>query len=407
MADFAGYEMPLWYPAGPKEEHLAVLTKVGVFDTCHMAVILISGSGALDLLQRCFTKDLERCIGKRNAPMSPGKCTYGAFLDDRGEVIDDSIIGQLGPDLYMAVVNAGMGGDVSSHLKQNRNGRVVEIIDLTDQVGKIDVQGMMAAPVVQKLMANPDHVFDRLPYFSFKGHFDPKSECADAVRLRDGTPILLSRTGYTGEFGFEIFVASDHTVELWQEIIEAGETSGIQPCGLAARDSLRAGAVLPLSHQDIGSWPFINHPWPFALPYNTERTGFTKDFIGKSALEQVTSPEYTYAFAGYDVRKVPVHEGNPVVLDLAGHEIGVILTCVSDMSIGRHNNKIYSVLSPDKPEGFIPLGLSCGFIKIRRPLAPGDIVLLKNGKREIKGEIVQDIRPDRTARAPLNVMLQA
>ena len=92
----------------------------------------------------------------------------------------------------------------------------------------------------------------KIPYFSFKGHFNATSPLADTVRLTDGTPILLSRTGYTGEFGFEIFVSPDHTVKLWEMILDAGSDCELVPCGLAARDSLRGGAVLPLSHQDIG-----------------------------------------------------------------------------------------------------------------------------------------------------------
>lgn len=407
MADFGGYEMPLWYTTGPREEHLAVLRKVGIFDTSHMAVILISGSGAFDLLQVCFTKDLQRCIGKSNSPLSPGNCTYGAFLNDYGEVIDDSIVYQIGPDLYMAIVNAGMGDPVSKHLRAHGGVRAVEITDLTDQLGKIDVQGPLAALVVQKILAKPQEVLEGMPYFNFKGYFDAKSPYADAVRLVDGTPIMLSRTGYTGEFGFEIFVASEGNVKLWNMVLEAGKEFDIQPCGLAARDSLRTGATLPLSHQDIGDWPFINNPWPFTLPYKAHQTGFTKDFIGRTALERATSSEYTYPFAGYDVRKVEVHNGKAVVLDEGSNEIGVVLTCVTDMGIGRHGGRIYSIASPEKPDGFIPQGLSCGFVKVKTTLSPGDVVSLRDARRAIKVEIVRDIRPDRTARSPMKLMLKS
>lgn len=407
MAGFGGYKMPLWYPAGPREEDLAVLTEVGIFDTSHMAAVLLSGSGAFDLLQLCFTKDLERCIGKNNTPLSPGKCTYGAFLNDRGEVIDDSIVCHLGPDLYMVVVNAGMGGVVSKHLTRHRGRRAVEITDWTDQLGKVDVQGAGAARIMWKVLEKPDQILEGMKYFNCKGHFDPESLYADAVHLSDGTPIILSRTGFTGEFGFEVFVVAQANVKLWEVILEAGEEIGIQPCGLAARDSLRTGAMLPLSHQDIGSWPFINNPWPFTLPYNADRTSFTKDFIGRSALEGLTFPEYTYAFVGYDVRKVAVGEDNPLVLDRKNHQIGIVLSCVSEMAIGRHGDRIYSINSPDKPEGFVPRGLSCGFIKVRTELAPGEVVLLKDARREVEVEIVPDIRPDRTARSPMDLMLQS
>ena len=137
------------------------------------------------------------------------------------------------------------------------------------------------------------------------------------LRLDDGTPILLSRTGYTGEFGFEIFLAPDKLQILWLRLLEAGHAHGIDPCGLAARDSLRAGAVLPLSHQDIGHWPFINHPWPFALPYTADQSAFTKDFMGRNALEAASDADYTHAFVGMDLRKINAGEGSRV-LDAEG-----------------------------------------------------------------------------------------
>ena len=158
----------------------------------------------------------------------------------------------------------------------------------------MDIQGPLAAKILGRVLADAQAVFAGMPYFSFKGHFDDASPMADAVRLDDGTPILLSRTGYTGEFGFEIFLEPDKIRHLWQRLLVAGESYGIRPCGLAARDSLRAGAVLPLSHQDIGHWPFINHPWPFALPFTADQTGFTKDFIGRTAFQAPEVDGLTY-----------------------------------------------------------------------------------------------------------------
>ena len=185
------------------------------------------------------------------------------------------------------------------------------------------------------------------------------------MQLTDGTPILLSRTGYTGEFGFEIFVSSDHTIKLWDMILDAGSDFEIIPCGLAARDSLRAGAVLPLSHQDIGAWPFINHPWIFALPFNDDQTAFIKSFIGDQALLAGEAPEYTYPFAGSDFRKVSA-EDPAVVLDAEGQEIGRVLTCVTDMGIGRHGDRIYSIASRRQAARSLnPRALCCGFVKVK------------------------------------------
>jgi aminomethyltransferase len=256
---------------------------------------------------------------------------------------------------------------------------------------------------MQKVLQAPDRAFDKLTYFSFKGHFDPASAFAGDARLLDGTPLLLSRSGYTGEVGFEIFVEREHTVRVWDLLMEAGKDLGLVACGLAARDSLRTGAVLPLSHQDIGHWPYIHHPWPFALPYNERGDGFTKAFLGSGALERSADAPHTLTFVGNDLRKIDAHEA--VVRDLDGNEIGTVLTCATDMAIGRHEGKIYSVASPDKPEGLQIKGLCAGFIKVRSRLLPGTVVELKDGKRSLRVVVETDVRPARTARKALTSFL--
>ena len=403
MADFGGYDMPLWY-SSVKDEHLAVLDGAGVFDTSHMAAVTIAGSGAADLLQYCFTNDLDACMGPSKKPLSPGRCVYGAFLDGNGQTIDDAIVFYVAADSYMVVVNAGMGGTVADHLQHNLGGRNASITDLSDRLGKMDIQGPAAAKILGGVLVDPQTVFTGMPYFSFKGHFDSASPLADAVRLDDGTPILLSRTGYTGEFGFEIFLAPDKIQRLWERLLEAGRSYDIKPCGLAARDSLRAGAVLPLSHQDIGHWPFINHPWPFALPFTADQTGFTKDFIGRTTLEKQTDFSFTHAFVGKDLRKISAGE-NSRVINADGQTIGTVLTCATDMGIGRHDGNIFSVASPDKPEGFKAKGLCCGFVKVDRKLSVGQHVDIADSRRKITVSIVDDVRPHRTARKPMADML--
>jgi len=404
MAIFGGYEMPLWYPTGARREHCTVLTHAGLFDTSHMACILIEGPAAYELLQHCFSKDLDACIGAKKTPLEDGRCAYGIFLNEEGETIDDAIVYRLHREQYMVIVNAGMGGTIAGHLAAHRGNRESTVTDLTDRIGKIDIQGPLAGTILKKVIQRPETVFDRMPYFSFKGHFDARSPLAEAVRLNDGTPLLLSRTGYTGEFGFEIFLDPAHLVALWETIMDRGETAGLVACGLAARDSLRAGAVLPLSHQDIGPWPFLNNPWPFALPYAPDRTGFTKAFIGAEALLHIADPEYTHAYAGFDLRKVSTHD-TAVVVDSDGVEIGTVLTCATDMGIDRVDDRIFSITSPDKPDSFKPRGLCCGFIKVRKELPNGTVVQLRDNKRSVKVMITDDIRPDRTARRALKDMV--
>jgi aminomethyltransferase len=405
MASFADYEMPLWYPTGVKAEHLAVIQSAGIFDTSHMAVVTVKGKGARELLQHCLSKDLDACIGRNHTPLLDGRCVYGIFLNPDGSVIDDAIVYQLQSEEYMVVVNAGMGETIAAQLAESGGGEIA-VNDLTDLVGKMDIQGPKSAVILKKIIKDPDSLFDKLTYFSFKGGFGSCSS-STAVELTDGTEILVSRTGYTGEFGFELFVEVDQLQSLWTQLLDAGEEYGLLSCGLAARDSLRAGAVLPLSHQDIGPWPFLCNPWQFALPWNDDGRSFSKNFIGADALLEETEADYTLPFAGFDPRKIAVADTTCVV-DSNGEKIGRILTCTTDMAIGRVDGEIVSLASaPDKGgrEGFRPKGLCCGFLLLNTKLEPGEIVYLSDGKRKLKVEIRVDVRPARSARSSLKTLL--
>ena len=398
MACFGRYMMPLWYPEGAKNEHLRVLSHAGIFDTSHMSVVMVQGPGAREVLQRCFSADLGGPAG--NNPET-GRCVYGVFLNFRGHVLDDAIVFPMDSTLLMVVVNAGMGAPVAAHLRTQANNSDAVVTDLSDRVGKLDLQGPESAEILAGILMDPKTVLARMPYFGFKGHFDGHTVHSNAVRLTDGTPVLLSRTGYTGEFGFELFVDPEKFVGLWQMILEAGAPKGLLPCGLAARDSLRAGAGLPLSHQDIGAWPFLNNPWTFALPWKDDKNGFTKSFVGDRALLAAEGSDFTSAFVGFDLRKVSTQDP-AVVTDETGGKLGSVLTCVTDMAIGWHDGRVYSVASGDKPSGFRPRGLCCGFIRTARQLAPGTEIRLQDHHRSIPATVVTQIRPARTARSPMS-----
>jgi aminomethyltransferase len=372
-----------------------------------MAVVMITGAGARELLQHCFTKNLDRCVGKKLLPLSPGRCAYGAFLDKAGSVLDDAIVSMINETTYMTVVNAGMGNTITRHLADEARAasRAADIHDFTDRVGKIDLQGPRSADILASVLANPAILQEPLPFFSFRGHFDGHAPEADQVRLVNGAPVLLSRTGYTGEFGFELYMDPSRLGDSWDLIMNAGAPYGCLPCGLAARDSLRAGAVLPLSHQDIGNWPFINHPWEHALPFTEDRRGFTKRFIGDDALLAHQGTGYfTLPFAGFDLRKVQTGP-QTIVVDSKDTVLGTVLTCVTDVSIDRVESQILSVNSPDKPQGFRPRGLCCGFVRLTSPLDEGSIITVKDTRRSLPAMIMKDIRPDRTARRPVREML--
>lgn len=401
MAEFGGYRMPLWYPTGAKAEHLAVIQQAGLFDTSHMAVLTVAGNGSWDLLQHCFSRDLRRCIGREPAELRSGRSVYGLFLQTDGSVLDDAIISQLGTGRYMVVVNSGMGAAVSAHLEKYA-GTDVAVRDYSDQLAKIDLQGPAAALIIESLFTEPDAVLGDLCYFSFKGDI---FSATPSLRLADGSPVLLSRTGYTGEFGFELLVEKNRGPKLWSTILAAGKPLGLLPCGLAARDSLRAGALLPLSHQDIGDWVFGHTPWSFVLPWNGDRSAFTKSFVGAEGILK-GKRDFTYGFAGYDPRKIQ-NAADGVVLDENGSEIGTITTCTTDMAIGRVDDRIVSIATPvtdGRPDSFRPRGLSCGLVRTVRPCRNGETVMLVEGRRSLNVEIRDDIRPDRTARCSMNQM---
>jgi aminomethyltransferase len=400
MALFASYDMPLWYKTGVKAEHLAVIHAAGIFDTSHMAVVSVTGEGARALLQYCLSKDLDSCLGKGKTELVNGRCVYGVFLNPDSTVIDDAIVYQLQATSFMVVVNAGMGGKIAAHLQKNIGEAAVTVEDLTGRVGKMDIQGPDSGRVLKKILKDPQAVFDRMVYFSFKGGVGDL-QTSHPVECLDGTQLLLSRTGYTGEFGFELFVPVEKLVSLWAMVLEAGKKTGVLACGLAARDSLRAGAVLPLSHQDIGPWPFLNNPWPFALPLNDDNTTFSKEFIGKAALLQEKWQKYTLPFAGYDPRKIAA-EDESFVISATGERLGTILTCTTDMAIGRMDGEIVSVAGN---KDFQAKGLCCGFVLLDRNYSPGEQVILSDGKRKLKVEIRADIRPGRTARNSIGSML--
>ncbi len=396
MADFGGFDMPLWYETGVKTEHLAVLTSAGVFDTSHMSCIFVTGNESFKLINYCFTRDIST--------LEPGRCVYGAFLTTDGFCIDDAIVYKYNDTFFMICVNAGMGGSIKAHLHEHQSDPDIMIEDLTGKIAKMDIQGISSAKILSKLIQNPEKIFHHMPYFSFKGNFDQALLGESEIKLLDGTPILLSRSGYTGEFGFEIFLNPGSIIKLWKDVLSAGEEFGVIACGLAARDSLRTGACLPLSHQDIGHWKFKNHPWEFALPYTLDKSSFTKDFLGAKALLSTDKDSFIYPFAGDSLRKVSTGEKTKV-MDQTGAVIGKVLTCATDMGITRHEGKIISICSGNLPPGLTIKGLSCGFVMVSKKLSPGETLTLMEGKRSVTAIIVTDIRPDRTARKKITHFL--
>jgi aminomethyltransferase len=400
MAAFGAYLLPLWYEKGARAEHLAVLSTAGLFDTSYMPLLLLEGPASLELLQHFYSRDLCRWGKNRDKTLPVGRGVYGVFLDRQGCLLDDSLIYRVAENSYFICLNAGKATLLENHLGAFQGDFTLANLDRC--LTKMDLQGPNSARILARVLAESEEVFAAFPFFSCQGTLTPYFTTERHVATKTGIPLLLARSGYTGEFGFEIFAAAGQAEVLWEEIFQAGQEFGLLPCGLAARDSLRAGAGLPLAGHDIGNWPFVNNPWLFALPFEPDGKSFSKDFLGAQALLRA-EPSYTYAFAGYDPRKLDPE--TEAVLNAKGERIGEVLTCVTDMAIDRVEAELVSINSKNLPPDYTPGGLSCGFVKTSAPFAYGEKIALQDKRRSIEVEIVRTIRPDCSARLPLQQFL--
>ncbi len=222
IVPFAGWDMPVQY-AGVIDEHRAVRTAAGVFDVSHMARLSFGGAGALALLEAVFTNSV--------ATMKDGQVRYGLICNENGGILDDVLVYRW-PYGYAMVVNASNREKILAWLRQHAAGKDVQIQDQTDTTTMIAVQGPKAVESVAGTFA--DDVTKLKYYF------------ATPTRYRD-TGCVVSRTGYTGEDGFEIMVPNALGVALWEELIGKGAV----PCGLGARDTLRLEAAMPLYGHEL------------------------------------------------------------------------------------------------------------------------------------------------------------
>jgi len=223
MAPFAGWDMPIQYE-GIVAEHMHTRTAAAVFDICHMGEFFVCGAGA--------RQQLEQAVSHRLDNLEPGKCRYGFLLNAQGGILDDLIVYCLETDSYMLVVNAARtAGDFA--ILSSRLSAPVEIKDASGKTGKIDLQGPLSIDVLEKLL---DADFRDLGYFSFR------------PATFEDEKLLVSRTGYTGELGYELYLPWDKTLALWEKLL-ADER--VKAAGLGSRDTLRLEAGLPLYGHEL------------------------------------------------------------------------------------------------------------------------------------------------------------
>ncbi|MFH1912864.1 MAG: glycine cleavage system aminomethyltransferase GcvT [Pseudomonadota bacterium] len=253
MAPFAGFDMPVQYK-GIIIEHKHTREKAGIFDICHMGEFTLAGPGAMEALNRVVSHDLTT--------LDPGKCRYGFLLNQSGGIMDDLIIYCLAKDRYMLVVNGACRAKDFTHIRASLSAGP-ELTDISDETGKIDVQGPQSLMVLETLTGIK---WNELKYFNFEA-----SDCL-------GFPMLVSRTGYTGELGYELYLPADKALAVWEKL---AADERVEPVGLGARDTLRLEIGYPLYGQDLDE----EH-----TPVEAGAGFFLKkesDYIGKSGLGAV------------------------------------------------------------------------------------------------------------------------
>jgi aminomethyltransferase len=306
LTDFAGWLMPLRY-GSESAEHNAVRRAAGLFDLSHMGEIFLTGPQAGEALDYAL-------VGHLSA-LAPGRARYTMIVNERGGVLDDLIVYRLGDEEFMVVANASNYEKVAEELKNRAKSYNAVVEDRSEQYALIAVQGPRAQEILATLT---DADLGGLKYY------------AGLPGVVDGRQALIARTGYTGEDGFELFVANQDAVPLWHALSAAGEPHGLRPAGLSSRDTLRLEAGMPLYGNELGVelTPFdagLGRVVKFDKP---------GDFVGRSALEAVkdTPPRRRLVGLVAQGRRVPRH-GYPVTKD--GAVVGEVTSGAPSQTLGK------------------------------------------------------------------------
>jgi aminomethyltransferase len=273
IIDFGGWAMPVQY-TGVIEEHNATRNAVSVFDICHMGEIEVRGPQALELLQFALTRDL--------AGQKTGRVRLALLLNDHGGIIDDLTVYKMASDRYILVTNAARRESDYHRLQSIRADKKFDckIEDISDKIGKVDLQGPRAQELL-RLLTDTD--LDSLGFYFF---------CETKVAKAEA---ILSRSGYTGEDGFEIYAPADKIGLIWDELIAAGIGFGLKPAGLGARDTLRLECAMMLNGQDM-----TEETSPLEVTYGW-LVDWGKNFAGKDAAEAVRDRGIDKKLVGFEM----------------------------------------------------------------------------------------------------------
>jgi aminomethyltransferase len=280
--DFGGWALPVQF-SSIKEEHEAVRTRAGLFDVSHMGEIEVKGEGALAYLQKMMTNDVSK--------IKDGGAQYTAMCYDDGGTVDDLLVYKIKDNDYLLVVNAANIDKDYEWLKQHGTDGV-EINNISERMAQLALQGPLAEGVLQRLTDN--HSLSDIGFFKFQTEVNINGRYA-----------LVSRTGYTGEDGFEIYCDAKDAAGIWKDILKEGEQDGVLPCGLGARDTLRFEANLALYGQELSkSISPIEAGIGFAVKVNKETP-----FMGQEVLKQQKEEGAPRKIAGIEMidRGIPRH----------------------------------------------------------------------------------------------------
>ncbi len=303
MVDFAGWDMPVQY-SGLVAEHEAVRTRVGLFDVSHMGEIEFRGPGALESANRLITNDLARA--------KDGQAVYAGLLNREGGFVDDVVAYRFSPEHIFICVNASNREKDFAWMTEHATG--VKPVDRSDEFGQLAVQGPKAFALVQRLANKP--LADVGTYRFTEG----------AVA---GVDCIISRTGYTGEDGFELYCPAAQTEKLWFAVLEAGKADGILPAGLGARDSLRTEMKYALYGNDIDD---VHTPLEAGLGWIVKLD--KSDFIGKAALEQQKAAGVPRKLIGFELTEPGVPRSHYPILS-NGARVGEVTSGTMGPSVKK------------------------------------------------------------------------
>ena len=335
MQPFAGYDMPIQY-SSIIDEHEAVRTRCGVFDVSHMGEAVITGNDAERYVNHIFTNDVRA--------ISAGGVLYGMMLYPDGGTVDDLLVYKMTDDKYLLVINAANTDKDLAWMRQNAEGFDVCIEDASPRYSQLAVQGPDAEAVMAEVLGIE---CKELAFYTFK-----------TVTAANGEEIIVSRTGYTGEDGFEIYADSDAINCYWDKLIESGRC---KPCGLGCRDTLRFEVGLPLYGNELSAE---------ISPVMAGLSMFCKldkaEFIGKEAIAAQKADGVSRKVVGIELagHAVPRH-GYTVLAD--GKEVGTVTTGYQSISTGR------SVCMALVDAAYAKLGTQLD-VQIRKKTFPGTVV---------------------------------